>query len=51
MDVVVQELEEDESLPLHSCHTCVDEAQLDVLGGRSDTITPSFQEKVKGLFW
>lgn len=45
MDAAVEE----ESRPLH--HSCVDEARLDVLGGRQDKTSPTFKEHIKARFW
>lgn len=44
---------EEESRPLHHGHavSCVDEARLDVLGGRQDKTSPTFKEHIKARFW
>lgn len=50
MDAAVEE----ESRPLHHGHavSCVDEARLDVLGGREDYKTsPTFKENIKARLW
>lgn len=50
MDAAVEE----ESRPLHHGHavSCVDEARLDVLGGREDNKTsPTFKENIKARLW
>lgn len=49
MDAAVEE----ESRPLHHGHAVsrVDEARLDVLGGRVDKKSLTFQENIKARFW
>lgn len=49
MDAAVEE----GSRLLHHGHavSCVDEAGLDVLGGREDKTSPTFKENIKARFW